>query len=127
MIRSATDTAPLPRPAGLLDEELMPLNEVAGMFPRRRGRKIHKVTLWRYATKGAKAADGGRARLETIKFGATRYTSREAIGRFVAALTGPTAAEAVAPVASALRSDSRRRRDLAAATAVLAAGGFFDD
>jgi hypothetical protein len=59
-------------------EELVSLSEVASMFPGRRGRKVAVATCWRWATRGRKGV-----RLETISIGGRRYTSREALMRWI--------------------------------------------
>lgn len=61
-------------------ERLLPLNEAAEYLPRRSGKKVHYSTLYRWATKGAR----GR-KLETVLVGGVRYTSLEALERFITA------------------------------------------
>jgi hypothetical protein len=64
-------------------EELLTLKDAAQVLPRRRrGRKPHFGTLWRWATSGLKGV-----KLETIRVGATLCTSREALQRFSESLT----------------------------------------
>jgi len=58
-------------------EQLIPLNEVPKLLPRRRGKKIHYQTIYRWATKGTK-----QYKLATVKVGGIRYTSVEALERF---------------------------------------------
>ena len=117
---------------GLLGERLIPLNDAARLLPAAGGdgRTVSKISLWRWATKGIRSAQvppGQRARLETIKLGATRYTSYEAILRFAAVLDGrhiddlPTA-----PAEALRRSDRHRRTEATAAAARLRADGFME-
>lgn len=73
----------------LLIEELLTLTEAARMLPRRRGgRPTHPGTLLRWATAGLKGA-----RLEVVQVGATKCTSRQALSRFFASLSGGTHSE----------------------------------
>src|SRR5947209_2490630 len=65
------------REAKMIDfasEDLLTLSQAADELPRRRrGRKTHVSTLYRWATAGCRGE-----RLETVQIGATRCTSREA-------------------------------------------------
>ena len=61
-------------------EQPIPLSDVPRYVPKRRGKKVHYSTVYRWATKGAR----GRI-LETVLSGGLRYTSVEAVGRFLAA------------------------------------------
>jgi hypothetical protein len=66
-------------------EHLLSMTEAAKLLPGR----PNVATLWRWRTSGCRGH-----RLETILFGGRRYTSREAIARFVAAINGePVRAE----------------------------------
>ena len=89
-------------------EAILTLTQAADDLPRRRrGRKTHVSTLYRWATAGCRGV-----RLETIQVGATRCTSREALQRFFERLS------AEAPVESApgvMRSVCRRTRQSEAA------------
>ena len=70
-----------------LTEEVIPLGAAAKRLPRlRAGRPVAPSTLWRWATAGLNGI-----RLETCKVGGTTCTSREALGRFFAALNGQPA------------------------------------
>jgi len=64
-------------------ERLIPLKEAPNFLPKRSGKKVHYSTLYRWATKGAR----GRI-LETVMVGGVRFTSIEAINRFIG---GPAA------------------------------------
>lgn len=59
-------------------ESLLTLAQAAEELPRRRrGRKTHVSTLYRWTTAGCRGVQ-----LETIQIGATRCTSKEALQRF---------------------------------------------
>lgn len=115
----------------MIDERLIPLNDAAAMLPRPGGRAVSKISLWRWATKGIgspRLPAGCKARLDTIKLGATRYTSVEALTRFAALLDGRPAAELVPQVANLChpRAPAHRRAACRRAEAELRAGGFMD-
>jgi len=61
-------------------EQAIPLSDVPRYVPKRRGKKVHYSTVYRWATKGAR----GRV-LQTVLSGGLRYTSVEAVARFLAA------------------------------------------
>ncbi len=63
-------------------------SEVPKRLPKRHGKKVHYSTVYRWATKGVR----GRV-LETVRVGGVRYTSIEALERFLTAQT-PTDIEA---------------------------------
>lgn len=81
-------------------------------FPGQRGNKsTDPVTIWRWITQGAKGPDGvTRIKLEAVRVGGRWLTSEQAIGRFVAALTGTANQPTPAP-----RAPAERRRASAAA------------
>ena len=67
----------------LIDETMVTLTQATKMVPSRRPGKAPEVsTLHRWATRGLRGV-----RLETIKVGGARMTSREALERFFQALT----------------------------------------
>jgi hypothetical protein len=73
-------------------EALISLADAAKTLPRRRrGRKCHVSTLFRWTTIGIRGV-----RLESLKCGGCRCTSREALQRFFEALSQPRQARAVA-------------------------------
>ena len=74
--------------------------------------------VYRAMNLGARAHDGRRVRLEWILGPGGRRTSREAIARFVAELTGDAA-----PVAKPARTPARRQREHASAERQLQAAG----
>lgn len=88
-------------------ETILPLTQAAGELPRRRrGRKTHVSTLYRWATVGCRGVT-----LETIQIGGTRCTSREALQRFFEALSLPAVAPGHDhPGPMGQRPPSRRRK-----------------
>ena len=62
----------------LFDEELLSLSQAAKSLPSR----PHPSTVWRWTKRGVRGV-----RLETIVIASRRFTSREALERFVAATT----------------------------------------
>jgi Protein of unknown function (DUF1580) len=76
----------------LLYEELHPLAKVGGLLPSR----PHRSTGIRWADRGVRGF-----RLETVTIGGRRYTSREALARFIAHLNSPRSANE--PQVSSLR------------------------
>ncbi len=85
------------------NEQLISLREAPAVLPRvRRGRKLHRATLYRWAKDGRNGV-----RLETLQVGGTLCTSVEALQRFFRALTplaGGVAGPAVRPAASTERT-----------------------
>jgi hypothetical protein len=69
-------------------EHLVALHEVPDQLPRRRGRKVHPSSVYRWAQRGVAGV-----RLEIVMVGAITYTSREAIARFMAASTAAHATD----------------------------------
>lgn len=61
-------------------EQAITIAEVANHVPRRNGKKVHYSTIYRWSTKGAR----GRV-LESKMVGGIRYTTVEAVQRFLAA------------------------------------------
>ncbi|MBV8232878.1 MAG: DUF1580 domain-containing protein [Planctomycetaceae bacterium] len=85
-------------------ETLLPLAQAADELPRRRrGRKTHISTLYRWSQAGCRGV-----RLETVQVGATRCTSREALQRFFERLSQADGREI--PPAIGGRSLAQRRR-----------------
>lgn len=60
------------------NERMFPLNEAVEYLPKRSGKKVHYSTLYRWSTRGAR----GRT-LETWMVGGVRYTTVEALERFI--------------------------------------------
>jgi hypothetical protein len=93
----------------LLAEGLKPLAQAARHVPSfRGGRPTSPGCLWRWATRGAKAADGSVVKLETVNLcGGRLLTSEAALARFLARLTVAAApADGLPPSPS----PSRRRQ-----------------
>ncbi len=62
-------------------EQLIPIKYVCRIFPGRTGEGISLASIWRWISEGRHGH-----KLETIIVGGERYTSREAVGRFIAAI-----------------------------------------
>ena len=89
-------------------ETVLTLADAARYVPRRRrGRKVHVSTLYRWAQRGIRGI-----KLETLRLGGGLVTSVEALQRFAERLTSVDGA----PVT---RSEPQRRRDTAWAEAEL--------
>ena len=63
-------------------EDLLVLADAAALLPRRRGKKVHIATLYRWAKAGVRGV-----RLEVLAVGGVTYTSRQALQRFAERLT----------------------------------------
>jgi uncharacterized protein DUF1580 len=95
----------------ILNESVLPLRDAADLIPRlRRGKRVHFSTLWRWATGGSRGV-----KLETVRVGSTLCTSREAVARFVEALSRPPGAPVVRSVAARRRGNEAAARELDAA------------
>jgi hypothetical protein len=66
-------------------EEIITLKQAGRMFPGRTGSGLDVSTVWRWVLNGRR----GR-KLESILIGGQRYTSRQAVLRFLAALNETT-------------------------------------
>lgn len=65
-------------------EEFIPLSEVPELLPfRRRGKRVHISTVWRWASKGVRGQ-----KLKTWRVGGTTCTTDEAILEFISATSG---------------------------------------
>ena len=85
-------------------ETLISLAEAAKAVPRRRrGRKTHLSTIYRWATIGVRGIV-----LETLQCGGSRVTSREAMQRFFERLSGPDPAGPVGGHANPAPARPRR-------------------
>lgn len=84
-------------------ESWIPLSKASNFFPGR----PHRSSMWRFATKGIRGV-----RLETIVSGGRRYTSREAVLRFVAATTAAANGE---PMSVSLSPKRREQKEQAKA------------
>jgi len=61
----------------LQNEQVITLTDVSSYLPKRRGKKTHYQTVFRWATKGVRGN-----MLASVKIGGIRYTSLEALRRF---------------------------------------------
>lgn len=64
-------------------ENVAPLSRAARWVPPVRDRHVHPATLWRWAHRGLRGI-----RLEVVKVGGSTCTSKEALARFFARLSG---------------------------------------
>ena len=89
-----------------MPEDLITLQQAAALLPqRRRGRKTHVATLYRWTSKGCRGV-----KLEFVQIGGTRCTSREALGRFFERLTEAATGQAGDAPRGELRSPAARSR-----------------
>ncbi|AMV40449.1 DUF1580 domain-containing protein [Planctomyces sp. SH-PL62] len=87
-------------------ESVVTLAQAAEELPRRRrGRKTHVSTIYRWATAGCRGVV-----LESIQIGATRCTSREALQRFFERLSAPVQAGAGSAPSPLGRTLAQRQR-----------------
>ena len=92
-----------------LADELITLREAAKLFPRRRrGKRPHFSTLWRWALRGVRGI-----KLEVISVGDTLCTTREALEAFARQVTAARGFSVCSP--SAERSSRQRKREIAQA------------
>ena len=61
-----------------IDSTLVALRDVPTLLPRRRGKKTHYSTVYRWVTKGARGK-----KLESRLVGGVRYTTRAALHHFL--------------------------------------------
>jgi hypothetical protein len=94
-----------------LAPDLIPIREVPNLLPRRRrGRKLHHSTLWRWVTQGCGPS---RARLAVVKIGSCVYTSKTALREFVARISESENPPSATPSS---RTTTERQRDHEKAT-----------
>jgi hypothetical protein len=94
-------------------EQLLTFSAAARALPSRTGGRAHGATVWRWASIGAKSPTGERVRLERVRIGTVWYTSREAVARFLAALSCESDRTSVHP---AVRIPTQRQRSHERAT-----------
>lgn len=95
------------------DEELLTLSEATKRLPHgRAGKSVHVATLHRWASLGGLQG----VRLETVKIGGMRYTSAEALERFIERCTNPG-------ITRASRTTRARERQIKQAEVELAEAG----
>lgn len=104
----------------VLNEELIDLRRAAKLPPfanGKTGKPAHIASLYRHVLNGARAANGERIRLETVRTPGGLRTSRQAVERFIRSLTNPDI-----PMDAPL--PSQRVKQIDAAEARLVAAGF---
>lgn len=95
--------------SSLLNEDLMPLGRAARLLPSMRdGKCVSPSTFWRWYRNGCRAVDGRLVKLQTWMIGGRRVTSREAIERFIAALSDDTPLPQPAPASSETEAEQLR-------------------
>lgn len=100
-------------------ETVLTFAQASNVLPRRRrGRKTHASTLYRWATSGCRGVV-----LETLMVGATRCTSVEALQRFFDRLTAAKDTPGLVVVDRLSRTAARRQRDSERAAAELERSG----
>lgn len=87
------------------------LSAAGRLFPAARGNGpgVDASTVFRWARKGSKAADGRLVHLESVRVGGRWLTSRQAVTRFVAALSTPASDSTPLPRSPSARSRHSRR------------------
>ncbi|HEX2476885.1 MAG TPA: DUF1580 domain-containing protein [Lacipirellulaceae bacterium] len=83
------------------NEQLLTMSQAAKLMPGR----PNIATIWRWRTSGCRGH-----KLETILVGGRRFTSREATGRFLAALNDEDAMKSVTPAQRAKAIESAEKR-----------------
>lgn len=96
-------------------DELIPVPDLPDVLPRRRGRKTHTATVYRWMTIGCKGI-----KLKFVHVCRTRCVRRADLDEFFARLTAVAAGEA-AP--AGMRTTAARRRAIAQADRTLDALG----
>ncbi len=101
--------------ADLLTEDVISLAAAGKLFPGSRGAdRVNPSTVFRWATKGVRTA-AGVVKLESFRAGSRVFTTKQAVERFVAALSAPTE-----PIATpVVRTPSARRKAADAAAEAL--------
>ncbi len=67
-------------------EHLLPLKDYPNYLPRRNGKRLSRNAGYRHAIRGVRGI-----KLETVQFPSGRYTSQEAIARFIEQLSSQVA------------------------------------
>jgi hypothetical protein len=76
-------------------ETLIRLAEVPNHLPKRRGRKVHIASVYRWVKAGLSGV-----RLETVYVGGAQFTSHEALDRFAQQLTAVKTGIVIKPATS---------------------------
>jgi hypothetical protein len=79
-------------------EKLLSITEAAKLVP---GREASRNTVYRWLLKGLRGV-----RLESVKCGGGRFTSREAIYRFIAATSNQAGNKVAIPVPEAIEQEA---------------------
>ena|SRR5688572_19503795 len=99
----------------VLTEDLIDLREAAKLAPfRRAGKAANVATIYRYVQRGARAVNGERVRLPTVRTPGGLKTSRQAVVRWLHELT-----HGEAPTSEPIEQAKQLER----ASAVLTAAG----
>ena len=103
----------------LLQEDVTSLAAAGKLFPGSRGaERVSPTTTFRWATKGVRTP-AGVVKLETFRAGRRLFSTKQAVERFVTALSTPAD-----PVATpTVRTPSARRKAADAAAEALKAAG----
>lgn len=81
----------------VFEEDLVTLRQAAKLVPSNHGKSIHISTIHRWISRGV-----GGVRLESVAIGGRRYTSINAVERFIKRLSTPSTGE---PPAREIPSD----------------------
>lgn len=73
----AGDISTVPKQLDIQSETPISLSDVPGILPKKKGKKVHYSTVYRWVTKGTR----GRI-LESMLIGGVRFTTIEALNRF---------------------------------------------
>lgn len=102
----------------VFQEDLIDLRQACRepVFRNRLTKKpAHIASVYRYVMRGARAANGERIRLETVRTPRGMLTSREAIVRFIEALTNPDTPTPTPTSATRRRQIEQAEKELAEA------------
>ncbi len=103
----------------LNQEEILSLSEACAALPQIEGKRPHISTLWRWCNRGIRGV-----RLEHVRLGHRMCTSREALNRFLNALTADSERSAVSTPGRPVRSpEPQRLRAIAEAESALGEEG----
>ena len=92
-------------------ETVLTFGDAANHLPRRRkGKKTHKATIYRWAMRGYRGV-----KLETLRVGGTLCTSLEALQRFCERCTAPSAPVSAITTKVREREIARAEQELSAA------------
>jgi hypothetical protein len=99
----------------VFNEDLIDLRDACRAAPfrnARTGKPAHISSIYRHVLRGARAVDGQRIRLETVKVPGGLRTSRDAIARFIRRLTNPTTSALAGASATRRRQIEIAEREL---------------